>query len=177
MFFLRRNSHTNPLLKDCNTLKFHDKIALEKSILIHKSFKYQLPQTLNSWFGLSSNFHTHNTRRHNLGCLNIPSHRTELYEGNSACISEIFTCNYIQNLSKYFQNIQNILFHKLTTNNLKRLLTLHFMRKYVWNDFSHNVSCFILTALKIDFLFNWNWFEILFSRFSVAFEEDFMEIV
>ena len=58
MFFLRRKAHTNPLFKDCNIPKFNDKIALENSILIHKSFKHQLPQQFNSWFGLSWNFRT-----------------------------------------------------------------------------------------------------------------------
>ena len=46
MFSLRREAHTNPLFKDCSILKFHDKIALENSILIHKSFKHQLPNHL-----------------------------------------------------------------------------------------------------------------------------------
>ena len=55
----RREAHTNPLFKDFNILKFHDKIALESSIFVHKSFKHQLPQPYDSWFGLSSNFHTH----------------------------------------------------------------------------------------------------------------------
>ena len=45
MFFLRREAHTNPLFKDCNILRFYDKIALENSIFIHKSFKHQLPQS------------------------------------------------------------------------------------------------------------------------------------
>ena len=46
MFFLRRQAHTNPFLKDFNILEFHDKIALENCIFIHKSFKQQLPQPL-----------------------------------------------------------------------------------------------------------------------------------
>ena len=43
MFFLRRDGHTNPLFKDYNILKFYDKITLENSIFIHKSFKHELP--------------------------------------------------------------------------------------------------------------------------------------
>lgn len=31
MFFLGRDTHTIPLFKECNNLKFHDKIALENS--------------------------------------------------------------------------------------------------------------------------------------------------
>ena len=62
MFFLRREADIKPLIKDFNILKFHDKIALENTIFIHKSLKHQLPQPFDNWFGLSSNFHTHNTR-------------------------------------------------------------------------------------------------------------------
>ena len=40
MFFLRREAHTNPLFKDFNVLKFLDKIALENSTFLHKSFKH-----------------------------------------------------------------------------------------------------------------------------------------
>ena len=62
MFFRRKEAHTNPLFKDFNILKFPDKIALGNSIFIHKSFKHQLHQSFDNWFGLSSNFHTHNIR-------------------------------------------------------------------------------------------------------------------
>ena len=79
MFFLRRDAHTNPLFKNCNILKYHDKIPLENSILIHKSFKHELFQPFNSWFGLSSNFHTRNKGWSNLCCLNVPCDRTKLY--------------------------------------------------------------------------------------------------
>ena len=63
--------------------------------------------------------------------MNVPSHRTKLYGRNSVFISAIFTWNYLQNLHR------NILFHKLTTKCLKKLLTLHFLRKYLWHDFTH----------------------------------------
>ena len=125
MFFLRREVHTNPLVKDFNILKFHDKIALENSIFMHKSFKHQLPQPLDNRLRLPSFFHTHNTRCPNLGCLNLLSHRTKLYRRNSVSISAIFNWNYLQNLHI------NALFHKLTTKSLRELLTLHFWRKYV----------------------------------------------
>ena len=109
--------------KDCNILRFHDKTVIKNSILIYKSFKHDLPQPFNSWFGLPSNFHTYNIRWFRLGCLDIPSQRTKLYARNSVCISAIFTWNYLQNLHR------NILFQKLTTNGLKKLLTLHFLGK------------------------------------------------
>ena len=66
--------------------------------MIHKSFEHELPQPFtNSWFGLSSNFHTHNARWLNLSCRNVISHRTKVYERKSVCISTIFTWNYLQN--------------------------------------------------------------------------------
>ena len=123
MFFLIREAHINSIFKDFNILKLHDKIALENSIFIHKSFKHPLFQPFDNWFGLSPNFHTHNTRWSSLGCLNVPSHRPNLYERNSVCISAIFTWNYLQNFQR------NNLFHKFTTKCLKNLLTLHFFEK------------------------------------------------
>ena len=125
MFVLRTEAHTNPLFKDFKILKFHDKIALENSILIHKSFKHPLPQPFDNWFGLPSNFHIHNKRWSILGCLNVPSHITELYGRNSVCISTIFTWNYLQNLHR------NILFHKLTSKCWKTLPTFHLFSTYL----------------------------------------------
>ena len=122
MFFLTRKAHTNPLFKDFIILKFHDKVALENFIFINKSFKQQLPQPFDNWFGLSSNFQTHDRRWSNLGCLNVPSDRTKLYGRNSVCDSAIFTWNYLQNFRR------NILFHKLTTKCLKKLVAVHFLR-------------------------------------------------
>ena len=43
MFFLRREAHTHPLLKDFNIRKYHDKIALKNYVFIHKSFKHPKP--------------------------------------------------------------------------------------------------------------------------------------
>ena len=104
--------------------------------------------------------------------LNVPSHRTKLYGRNSVCISATFTWNYLQNLHR------NILFHKITRKCLKKLLTIHFLKKYVWHDFSHNISSSTIVASKITgYLFNWKWLEILFSRFSLALEEGLVEMV
>ena len=66
MSSLRREAHANPLFKDFNFLKLHDKTALENSIFMHKSFKHQLPQLFDNWFGLSPNFYTHNAMWSNL---------------------------------------------------------------------------------------------------------------
>ena len=75
---------------------------------------------------------------------------TELkYMEEIVCISVIFTWNYLQNRHR------NNLFHKLTTKCLKKLLTLHFLRKYVRHDFSHDISFSTLTVPKITgFLLN-----------------------
>ena len=43
MFFLIGDAYANPLFKDLNILKFNDKIVLENSILIRKSFKQERP--------------------------------------------------------------------------------------------------------------------------------------
>ena len=120
--FLKKRG-TYPLFKDCNVLKFHDKIVIENSIFMHKPFKHKLPQPFDNWFGLSLNFHTHYTRWSNLGCLNVPSHRTKLYGGNSLCISTIFTWNYLQNLHR------NILFHTLTTKCFEKTTNISFFEK------------------------------------------------
>ena len=50
MFFLIREAHINPLFKDFNFLKLHDKIALENSIFIHKSFKHHFSNHLITGF-------------------------------------------------------------------------------------------------------------------------------
>ena len=41
-----RDAHTNRLFKDSNIVKFHDKTALEKCILIHEPFKHKLSNHL-----------------------------------------------------------------------------------------------------------------------------------
>ena len=76
MFFLTRDSHSKPLFKNCNILRFLEKIALENSIMICKSFKHEIPEQLNSWFGLCSNFHAHKPRWSNLGSLNVSQNKT-----------------------------------------------------------------------------------------------------
>ena len=43
MFFLIGDAYANPLFKDFNIFKFNDKIVLENSILIRKSFKQERP--------------------------------------------------------------------------------------------------------------------------------------
>ena len=78
MYFLNRNTHTTPLFKDSNILKFPAKIALENCIFIKNHFNQTLSTPFKNWFTLSTDSHTHNTRWFNLGCLKIPPHKTKI---------------------------------------------------------------------------------------------------
>ena len=46
MFFLRREAHTNPLFRDFNILKFHDKIVLETLFLYINPLSINFPNHL-----------------------------------------------------------------------------------------------------------------------------------
>ena len=102
---MNRNAHTSPLFKDSSILKFPDKIALENYIFIKNYFKQTLSTPFKSWFTLSTDSHTHNTRLSNLACLKISSHKTKIYERQSVNISAICTWNYLQS------HHRNIMFH------------------------------------------------------------------
>ena len=52
MFFWRRETHIKFPFKDCNILKFYDKIALQNSILLQKSFKLYPSQRCDVMNGL-----------------------------------------------------------------------------------------------------------------------------
>ena len=82
MYFLNRNAHTTPLFKDSNILKFPDKTALENCIFTKNYFNQTLPTPFKNWFTLSTDSHTHNTRRSNLGYLKIPPHKLKFMEDN-----------------------------------------------------------------------------------------------
>ena len=69
MYLLNRNTHTDPLFKDSNILKFPDKIAIENYIFVKNYFNQTLPISFRNWFTLSTDSYTHNTRWSNLGCL------------------------------------------------------------------------------------------------------------
>ena len=87
--FLIHNTHTTPLFKDSNILKFSDKIALKNCIFIKNYFNQTLPTPFKNWFTLSTDSHTHNSRWSNLGCLKIPPHKTTIYGRQSVNISVI----------------------------------------------------------------------------------------
>ena len=101
------------------------------------------------------------------GCINVPSHRTKLYGKNSVCISAIFTWNFFQNLHR------NISFHKLTSKSLKKLLTLSFLRKYVWKGFSHNIFLAFCWSFILEFLSSaWRGF----SRDGIGLHKTFLGV-
>ena len=85
----------------------------------------------------------------------ILTHKTKLYGRNYVCISAIFAWNYLQNLHR------NILFHKLTKNILKKLRTLPFLGKYVFQ-----ISVIIYLILH---LLSWRFQTFCSIKASVKF--------
>ena len=79
IYFLNRNAHITPLLKDSNVLKFPDKTAFENCIFNKNYLNQTLPTPFKNWFTLSTDSHTHNKRWSDLGCLKIPPHKTKIY--------------------------------------------------------------------------------------------------
>ena len=59
MYFLNRNTHTTPLFKDSNILKFSDRIARENCIFMKNYFNQTLPTPFKNWFTLSLQIHIH----------------------------------------------------------------------------------------------------------------------
>ena len=168
MFFLRTDAHTKSLFKHCSILKFHDKITLENL------FWYINPSGIN-------------LPNHLIPGLDFPQTFIPITQDGpiwAVLMYLLIEPNYMEEI--LFELVQfslgNIfkifieIFHKLITNNLKKLLI--FFGKLCLTDFSHNVSSFTLNASKIwDFLFNWNWWEILYLGFSVAHEESLVEVL
>ena len=123
MYFLNRNAHITPLLKDSNILKFPDKIAFENCIFNKNYFNQTLPTTFKNWFTLSTDSHTQNKRWSNLGCLKIPPHKTKIY-GRQFVNSAIYTWNYFQS------HHRNIMFHQLSLTRLKKLIMQYYFSNY-----------------------------------------------
>ena len=59
--FKERRAHTNPLFKNSNILKLHDKIKIANCLLISSYVHNKLPSIFNNWFTFSSNFHQYET--------------------------------------------------------------------------------------------------------------------
>ena len=124
LYFLNRNTHTTPLFKDSNILKFPEKMALENCIFIKNYFNQILPTPFNNWFTLSTDSHTHNTRWSNLGCLKISPHKTRIYGRQSVNIRAIYISNDLQRHHK------NIMFYQLSLTRLKKLIMQYYFSNY-----------------------------------------------
>ena len=124
MYFFNRNTHTAPLFKDSNILKFPDKMTLENCIFIKNYFSQTLPTPFKNRFTLSTDSHTHNTRWSNLGCLKIPPHKTRIYGRQSVNISAMYIWNYLQRIHK------NIMFHQFSLTRLKKLIMQYYFSNY-----------------------------------------------
>ena len=76
IYFLNHNARLSPLFRDLSILKLSDKIALGHCLFINKYFDKCLTTIFKNWFTLSSEPHTYNTPRPNLGCNVVPRHKT-----------------------------------------------------------------------------------------------------
>ena len=123
LYFLHRNTHTAPLFKDSNILKFPDKIILENCIFIKKYFSQTLPTPFKNGLTLSTDSHTHNTRWSNLGCLKIPPHKTKIYGRQSVNISVIYIWNYLQRIHKN-------MFYQLSLTKFKKFIKQYYFPNY-----------------------------------------------
>ena len=82
IYFRSCNAHTSLLLRESNTLKLPDKIALGHCLFINKYFNKFLPTIFKNCFTFSSDFHASSTRWSNLGSLVVPPRNTNLYGRN-----------------------------------------------------------------------------------------------
>ena len=76
-----RNSHSGPLFKKSNTLKFEDKILISKIyiIFISKSINNLLPLIFKNWFIFCSKIHNYDTVSLPTDKMFKPSYRTDSY--------------------------------------------------------------------------------------------------
>ena len=80
MNFAPFNSHTTPLFKNCNILKFADNIIVESCIFINNCFNKDSFSIFNENFKLVSNTHSYNTRSARNGLLFVPSYNSQIWE-------------------------------------------------------------------------------------------------
>ena len=111
-----KNSHSGPLFKQNNILKFEDKILIGNIIFVSKSINNLLPPIFKNWFIFCSEIHNYNTVSSSTDKLFKPSYRTDSYGKNSVIISAINCWNKTQNIldgqslkSLYPSKIKNIL--------------------------------------------------------------------
>ena len=141
MYFVNRNAHTTPLFKDSNILTFPDKIAFENCIFIKNYFNQTLPTPLKNCFTLTTDSYTYNTRWSNLGCLEIPRHKSKIYGRQSVNISAIYTWNYLQS------HRRNIMFHQLSLTRLNKLIMQYYFSNYDYQPFIMYVDFFLFIFL------------------------------
>ena len=111
-----KNSHSVPLFKQINILKFEDKILIGNIKFVSKSINNLLPPIFKNWFIFFSEIHNYNIVLSSTDKLFKPSYRTDSYGKNSVIISAINCWNKTQNMlegqsikSFYQTKIKNIL--------------------------------------------------------------------
>ena len=124
MFFQSRNSHTGPLSKISKILKSFDKTRLENCTFISKSLKVLLSSIFNSWFKVSLESHSHDTRSSNLGYRKILSYRTKTSGRYSMFVNAIYIWNHLQSCH------QNVICHQVRANKLKEILITFLLNRY-----------------------------------------------
>ena len=109
-----KNSHSGPLFKQNNILKFEDKILIGNIIFVSKSIN-NLPPIFKNWFIFCSEIHNYNTVSSSTDKLFKPSYRTDSNGKNFVIISAINCWNKTQNMpegqslkSLYLTKIKNI---------------------------------------------------------------------
>ena len=120
MNFAPFNTHTTPLFKNCNILKFADIINVESCIFINNCFNRDSFSIFNENFKLVSTTYLYNTRSARNGLLFVPSYNTVRFLRKSIIHSTTLTWNSLQDKlieynvlfnSKNPQNIINKTFH------------------------------------------------------------------
>ena len=96
MNFQSRDSHSSLLFKSNHILKLEDKILIENTLFINKSFNNLLPPVFKSWFTFCSEIHNYQTISSTADKIFKPSYRTDSYGKNSITIGAINSWNKTQ---------------------------------------------------------------------------------
>ena len=122
-----RNSHSGPLFKKSNTLKFEDKILISKIyiILIGKSINNLLPLIFKNWFIFCSKIHNYDTVLLPTDKMFKPSYRTDSYGKNYIIVTAKIkprTCLGVSDLNLFTQPKLKTYLHKDASTNINNLL-------------------------------------------------------
>ena len=102
MNFAPFNTHTTPLFKICNILKFADIINVESCAFVNNCFNKDSFSIFNENFKLVLTTNSHNTRSPSNGLLFVPSYNSVRFGRKSVIHSTTFTWNYLQDkLTEY----------------------------------------------------------------------------